>query len=368
MLFYNLGELKMISFLKLDVLVRVVLMTICCILVYPLLVVLIVPLWVYQCLVQIFVKQTNPKISRILTGVSGVLAGRDPYSNPIMTLCPCCYFDCKLDLDHVIKTVNEKWINTPYYPELKQRLVYKFGFHFWENVDDFKVENHVRYLYPDNPDKIIRKSEVRGQELENVVMKSFDKRYSPWEIILIPNVFDPNNLEVRSALYFNMNHCLMDGQSIMHLFEAAGTTPHEHPTAKTFLAKENKNRLSRNLVYLLKFLELVFTGPYHAIQLLLSNDKNNFLEQTLSQSDRNKQEILIKSDNEPWRIKMDNLKALRQKHHVGMSALITTLVICGVIKFIRRKCNDGFAKLPDNFVLQMVSPLPGHPKKLVNHW
>lgn len=90
----------------------------------------------------------DPKIRQSLEGINATFAGHDPYHDPLIVLMPYFSISSQLDVPTVVKVLKEKVIEPNFYPELSQRIVRKYLYHFWCEVENFKVENHVRYLQP----------------------------------------------------------------------------------------------------------------------------------------------------------------------------------------------------------------------------
>lgn len=345
----------------------VLLCTISASIVYPILFLVGIPVLIYYWLVQKFLLIFDPKCGEIFSGLSALVAGTDPFKKPFAVLCPYYLFSDKVDRKRVIQVLDEKIIKPNIYPELKQRLIRKFGYHVWQNYDSFSLENHVRYLYPDFPNKPVLKSELRGLVCEEVILAGFDKRFSPWKIVIVPNLFDPENPHVKSALLFHVNHGLMDGLSIAKFLQKTGK-PWDWPLAQTFSAKAKENCGSNYLDKIFKLAELLLTGPYYAIKFSLSEDDNDFLTKALSTADLNNLENPVRKIGDFRYINFDQVKSIRSRLNVGTSSILTTVIAEGVAKYMKRKCQNGFSKLPKSFIVLMVIPLPGHPDKLANRW
>lgn len=131
----------------------------------------------------------------------------------------------KLDVPTVVKVLQEKVIAPKIYPELTQRIIRKYGYHFWRSVDNFKVENHVRYLNPECPNMPVTRTELRDMLTNKVGKLPFDSTKSPWEILVVSNMIDDRDPEVKSVFILRVNHCLMDGYSIANFLNKVEFKP-----------------------------------------------------------------------------------------------------------------------------------------------
>lgn len=172
--------------------------------------------------------------------------------------------------------LNKNVLEPNFYPQLKKRIVKIYGYLFWTEEENFNLENHVPYLDPEFPDKPVLKSKLQGKINDNLSSAGFDCQKSPWEIVLVPNVIDPNNPRVKSALFLRVSHCLMDGISIINFIQKTGK-PFSWHAAQVFNQKRNQFNIKTLTTTAIKFIELVWLGPLLAVQTISSNDRSPFL-------------------------------------------------------------------------------------------
>jgi len=160
----------------------------------------------------------NPKFGNTLDGISGGIAGQNPYLKPELVLIPYITLADKLDVPKVVEIIKEKIIKPGLYPELTQKIVRKYGYHFWHSVDNFKVEDYVHYLKPDCPNMPVTRQELRKLANGKLARLPFDPEKSPWEIMIVPHYLCDRDPEAKSVLIMKINHCLMDGYAIINFF------------------------------------------------------------------------------------------------------------------------------------------------------
>lgn len=284
--------------------------------------------WIYK---QWAVKQAqkDPKIGNVLNGIDGVLAGQDPYLDPLIVLMPYYSLAGKLDVPTVVKVLKEKVIEPKLYPELTQRIVRKYGYHFWYSVDNFQAENHVRYIEPKCPNMPITRTELRdmlGNKLGNL---PFDSTKSPWEILVVSNILDDKDPEVKSVFILRVNHCLMDGYSIANFLKNLAVKPW------TMLGGETPDKRPKTTFQPLeayKFVKLLFLGPYHYLKMFVfTNDSHRFIKNTCKSDFKQ----IYNSQCTPA-IHGSTLKAVKNGYGVTLSSLITTLWAHGTWKSMKR--------------------------------
>lgn len=337
------------------------------VLLYPILLLIIVPVLIYRHVISVFARNEDPKLGPILTGMDALLAGYDPYEKPLVVLGPYIPFNEKLDRNHIIKVIQEKVINPRIYPNLTQKVVRKYGYNFWRDEDNFKVEDHVRYFDQEDPEKPITLGEFRVWAMENLSKMTFDQNKSPWEWILIPNLIDTNNPSVKSLAMMRINHCLMDGYSEILFSQKISTNPGNWtiPGQDFNSSSKHSKSLKQKLVDTLYFFVLVLTGPYHAIvELFFTNDNNEILETALQKSRESNETAWRIKEEEPRQVPKERLKALKQFHGVSMTALITTLVAMATGKYLQKR----FGHCPKKMYMLSSFPLPDHPDAMCNHW
>lgn len=322
---------------------------------YPFLLFILIPTCWYREVVKYYV-QKDPRIGQILEGINGVFAGHDPYINPLVVLVPYYPLAGKLDIPQVIKALTENIIKPGKFPELTQKIVRKFGYHFWYSIkDSFKVEDHVRYLKPECPNMPLTREELRNLTANKLGRLPFDPNRSPWEILVVPNYIDDRDPEVRSVVIQRVSHCLMDGYSIVNFMQSCASKPWK------MFGDDCLNKNQSKFEKLFECALLLCTGPYHFLKMFVfSNDRNDFV----------KNGCTIDND-EIWlsqctpSVSAKRLKSVKNLHGVSMSSLITTLIAQATYNCMK---SSGMP-LNTNRIHGMLSfPLPGHPGTLTNHW
>ncbi len=244
---------------------------------YPILFFVLLNYWIYKQLAR-RLAQKDSKTGEILEGLDGTLAGQEPYLDPLVVLMPYGYLANKLDLQTVLKFVQEKIIASKLYPQLTQKIVRKYGYHFWHSVDNFKLENHVRYLKPDCPNMPVTITELRDEVGNKLGNLPFDSTKSPWEILVVPNLIDDRDPEVKSVFILRVHHCLMDGLSIANFFQKLASKPWQMLGG---VKVEEKPISPHKLVEVYKFVMLLFLGPYYFLKMFVfSNDNHQFVQNT----------------------------------------------------------------------------------------
>lgn len=337
------------------------------ILVYPLLSFVLTPVLIYRYIISSIVQWWNPKYGPVLSGMDAVLACPEPYNTPLVIMSPYFPVSKKIkDKNQILQFLDHQIIKSNLFPNLKQRIVKKFGYFFWYNVDNFNLEDHVRYLHAERPDTPVTRNEIRHLCGHVLGRMSFDPSRSPWELILIPNFFDQNNPHLKSCIILRVNHCLMDGYSMLKFLQRGALSPWK-------ASVEYKMKSSRQNSWWENFMAIstiLFTGPFHAINMLfLQNDKNPFLKDLLAENitkykDGNAWSAL---ESDPRKIDGETLKNIRSKYGVTVSSVLLALVVDGVIKFMRKRKGSMKGGLPKQIYLQSTFPVP-HPDAMSNYW
>lgn len=210
--------------------------------VYPNFIIFLFPCWIYRCLVTHFL-QKNPKFGRLLTEIDRSGAGQNPYSNPEAVLITSYYFSDKINVSKVVKGLREKIIEPGTYPELRQKIIQKYGCHFWYNVENFKVEDHVRNLNTESPNMPVTSKQIRNLANGKLLRLPFDPERSPWEFIVVENYMDKENSELKSAVMLRVNHCLMDGYLIYNFMMKTADKPWKSLPSQNHEKRDFKTKL-----------------------------------------------------------------------------------------------------------------------------
>lgn len=334
--------------------------------VYPLVPLFFIPISIYRQVVKLLVQWWDPNYGPMLDGMDALQANPDPYGNPLIVLCP--YFPVHQKIENkkqILEYLNDKVIKPNLYPNLKQKIVKKFGYLFWYNVDNFNLEEHVRYLHPECPEKPMTHKEVRKATTYTLGRGQFDSNRSPWELVIVPNYFDENKPHLKSCILLRVNHCLMDGYSMLKFMQSGAKVPW-----KATVEKKMKEVESSSWENLKKMFLVVATGPYHVINMMFfQNDKNEFLNDLLSKNKDTytKGEVWNVKEETPKRVTKERLKIVRDKYNVGLNSLLVSLVVDGVIRFIRKRESSMKGGVPNNIFLTMAAPIP-HPNVMSNYW
>lgn len=323
---------------------------------YPFLFVIFCTCWIYKRW-AVKMAQKDPKVGNILEGIDAVFAGHDPYNDPESVLMPLHSLAGKLDVPTVVKILKEKVIKPKLYPELTQRIVQKYGYYFWYAVDNFKVENHVRYIKPECPNMPITRTQLRDIVANQLGNLPFDSTKSPWEILVVPNMIDDRDPETKSVFILRVNHCLMDGYSIVNFTKKLAFKPWKMLAGEQLEEKQNK---MNTLVEIYKFVMLLFTGPYHLLKMFaFSNDHHQFVQNTM----KPEFEEIYNSQCTPL-ISAKRLKSVKNAYGVGMSSLLATLGSQATWKSVKRSGTPVSSTIHGIFSV----PLPGHKDILSNQW
>lgn len=323
---------------------------------YPILFITLLTCWLNKKL-AVKLAQKDPKVCHILEGINGILAGQDPYTDPLVVIVPYMYLANNLDIHTVVKFLKEKVIEPKLYPQLTQRIVRRYGYHFWYSVDDFKVENHVHYLKPECPNMAVTRTELRDAVSNSSENVSFDPSKSPWEVLVVPTMIDDRDPEVKSVFILRVNHCLMDGFSVINFMEKVALEPWKMRSGDKLGEKPKK---TNKIIQIYKFLMLLFLGPYHFFKMFtFSNDTHKFVRNTF----KSDFEEIYNSQCTP-EIPDSRLKSVKNDYGVSMSSLIVTLLSHAIGKYMKR----GGSPMPSTIHGLLSFPLPGHDDVLTNHW
>lgn len=329
--------------------------------IYPILFTIYVPILVYRLVVQYLVKKWDPKIFKMISGLSAVLVGQNPYSKPEFVLLAAFPLKSKVDRNQVIKVIHTKLLKYNQFPELSQKIVRKLGYNFWCKTDrKISAESHVRFLNSKCPEMPMTRNSALQHASRNLLIEQFPSDRSPWEIILVPNVFDETDPTNRSLVILRVHHCLMDGFSIIAFLKKCAVKPWKQ--YKTF---QNIDRSKTSKWHnLLQMIELIITGPYLVLQqVLLSNDNSEFIKMVFSKQQQNKAMSIFVGKESP-RISMERFQNVKKLHGVNVSSIMITMGMEAIAKFIRKR----FDQVEKNMFLQMSHPVTAHPGGMTNHW
>lgn len=316
----------------------------------------------YRFIVSKIARHFDPKLGKMVSSLGSIFAAHDIYGNSY-TNNIALHVVGKIDRLHVIRAF-ENLLETsvtssgePLYPEMTQKVVTKFGYKFWKNVDNFQMDSHITYLNPENPDAPVTDSELR-EVIARFGKTPLNSQRSPWQIFVVRNLSSSTNPAVKSAFIMRLHHVMFDGNSILNVF--GRLTDNEltlaGPKADQLKNQATKNPILKWLQAILKPVVVCIRGPYELIGQIMMYD-NNQLSKTSRENFKN---VMRFYECEP--IPMEELKAIKNFYGVSLTALHTTLVIRGLKKFMESK-NINEEKVHMTFPL----PVLNHPDKLRNY-
>lgn len=337
-----------------------VLMTLCIILLYPILFAFFLPILFYRYVVT-RLAHLDPKVGKIVSGLGAIYLAHTPYTKPVTTIITYFTLTSKPEIDQVVRIFNERIFSKKLetegryvYPELAQKIVPKYGYNFFHTVDDFDIRNHVRYLNPDDPEKLVTRTEITTEVMRDLGRLPFNPNQSPWETIVIPNLIDEGDRTVKGMLLFRCHHGLLDGFSFLKVMRKLGVREWKGETGFTLPP-------SSFLEKCVQFLLVLLTGPYHLLNMsLFSGDRNEWVIRCIEEYTGS---IRLKLGNP---IPVERLKRVKNHFGVSLSSVIIGIMVGGVTKLMKKQRRDY---CPSKIYVTMSYPFPGHPDdRLDNHW
>ncbi|CAL8112309.1 unnamed protein product [Orchesella dallaii] len=328
---------------------------------YPVATLVIIPLLAYRRIIENFAKKVDPKFSSILNGLDAVLSAHTPYSNPTAVFLPIFYLKSQLDKSQLITDFNEKLmqLRNPdgkfIYAKYRQKIVSKFGYHFWVNVDDFNLNDHIRFFNESCPEQVVKEEDLIPLSWE-LSRRPFNPSGSPWEFLLIPRFEHNGDPSIKSLLIMRYHHCLCDGFSCLKSFERLGINPW-----KTLGVGSHQVKKRRQLIPTLRFL---VGAPYEALNtILFTDDDNEWIQKVVKEPTGllvSQQSVIFLKD-----LKNISLSFPREEKISISSIMITIIAEASVRAMARRNVKGNMNKLH----LILPWPLPNHPGEgLYNHW
>ncbi|CAL8112301.1 unnamed protein product [Orchesella dallaii] len=328
---------------------------------YPVATLVIIPLLAYRRIIEYFAKKADPKFSSIQKGLDAILSAHTPYSSPTAVFLPTFYLKSQLDKSQLINYFDEKLmqLRNPdgkfIYEKFRQKIVSKFGFHFWVNVDDFNLNDHIRFFNESSPEQVVKEEDLIPLSRE-LSRRPFNPSGSPWEFLLIPRFEHNGDPSIKSLLIMRYHHCLCDGFSFVKVFERLGFIPW-----KTLGVAGQQPKKRRQLMPTLCFL---VGAPYEALNtFLFTNDDNEWIQKVVKEPTRlvvcNQARIFLKD------LKNISLSFPRGEKISISSILATIIAEASVRAMARRNVKGNMNKVH----LILPWPLPNHPGEgLYNHW
>ncbi len=331
-------------------------------LIYPIVLLIFIPISIYRAVINYLAKKWNPKVCQMISGLSAVMVSGNPYTKPEFVIMAAFPLKSKVDRDQVIDVINKQILTSNQFRELSQRIVQRFGYNFWCKTNRIiTAEDHVHYLNPKCPDEPLTRSQILGLEAQKIARHPFSSDRSPWDITLVPNLFDEVDSSNKSLVILRSHHCLMDGLSVRNFLKAAAVKPWK----ESKISQTNDKQIISKWQVLQKLLVLFTTGPYHMIrQALFSNDNSDFMKMVLLDQQKKPDQQVFKCKDPRPRISMDRLKNVRMLHNANVTSILITLAMGATTQFIKKR----WGKVERNMYLQMAFPIAGHPGKPTNHW
>ncbi len=328
-------------------------------LIYPITLAIFIPILLYRSILIYLVKKWDPKVCQIMSGMSALIVGGNPYNKPDFVLMTAFPLKSQVDRRQVIDIINKQILTSSQFPELSQRIVKKFGYYFWyKTAKTISAADHVHYLNPKCQNEPVSRSHLLEVEGQKIARQPMPDDRSPWEIILIPNLIDELDPSNKSLAILKTHHCLMDGYAIKNFMKKAAVKPWKEEKHLAQIQKTSKWKRLQTLLVLLA------TGPYHLInQAIFNNDNSDFMRMVFLDQQKRQDRQFLKGKGS-FRISMERLKNITRLHNANISSIIITLVMGATAQFIKKR----LGKLERNMFLQMSYPVPGHPGKPTNHW
>ncbi|CAL8129086.1 unnamed protein product [Orchesella dallaii] len=301
---------------------------------WPLFFIFISPFLVYRFLVSKVAHFLDPNLGSMIRGISSLMSAHTPYSRPFNIVVLAIYLDNPIEKTRLVSLVNERIFEKGMYPELKQEIITRFGFHFWRNLEpsDFSLNNHIR-LYNGKEENSENGNENNAEISQAEVLQfvgylsklPFQPKRSPWEAIIINNYRDPSKPSAKSVIIFRAHHCFIDAYSIINILRklvsfAPKMSVEPIQTPKLGLGK----RFLLSLSYIVSY-------PHELFKYGLNGDVNPWVEPS-AKSASGKVNVY-----ESAPIEIAKLKALKNSLGVSMTCLLNTIFIGGVQGLMKTK-------------------------------
>jgi len=330
---------------------------------YPLIVIIFTPIWILRNMIEAIVTKLYPSFGSMLKGLTAILAAHSTYSKPTSVLITMPHLKDAIDLKTLTSKFNENAVQIRnrdgnlIYPELKQKIVRKFGYNFWYNTSNFDLSNHIKYLNQREPERIITQSEM--QELKaQFGTTGFHPDRSPWEVLLVPRYEHETDPTIKCLIIARFHHCLADGQSLIKLMERLGVKNWKEPK----LLPKNENKWKFFPKFIATLLRLLLEGPYTFWNIVLFNNDDNQWIKTVMKNPLNVSES---QDTDPIHITI--LKKIKEtsKHKLNVASIIIGLVAQAIHRGLERNDAKGTG---DKIHFTLPWPRANHPGGLCNHW
>jgi len=355
----------------------------------PIFLLLMTPLYLYRLFVILAQKLLKPELVEIVS-TRDALVGLDNASSQLecmITLLLIMKGDP--DMNKILEVFKNEVINGKNskgelcYQKLKNYYDTWLGFTFWKKEENFQLENHVHEINLSEYDFMKENNNGKDGVTEEQLMKMLGARatkcfppgISPWEALIVrnykkapPNLhqdYKPNipitpvekfgEKDCEFALVLRIHHAMGDGYSIMKLVMSNLCIG-----ALDRIPKPPARQLSIFTV-ILNYMAIFFLTPYyHFLQFVLHVDKTMW---HLPSNKLEKQWQFAVTE----RISFAAIKEISKNQEVCVTATLVAGLAGGVHNFLK---NKGLGN-KNNSKMRAMSPMPwkGHPvETLVNHW
>lgn len=199
----------------LEIILTDLIMIMLCPIILPLVFLNIVLRWTFT----IYHRIRNQGKIRLMRGEDAFWASESPANPGNFTSMYIIQGDC--DLSKIRSKLSTSWVEAkdpkgrPLFSKLKLRAVKKSGYFAWEDHDNFDINEHIRFLHPENPKKVTGEDQL-FEEIREIYDITLASDKPQWEILIVPN-YVYNNPELREmkhyAIIFRIHHSIMDGLS-----------------------------------------------------------------------------------------------------------------------------------------------------------
>lgn len=325
---------------------------------YLFLITVFLPFALYRYFIRKFVHWHDPTLGPMLSGPDALFCGPHPYSKPVNVMLPSIPLKQKVDRVTIVNFIESKLSAINDYPNLKQRIVKKYGYYFWKDVEKFSVADYVTHFNESDPEKPVTTSEFRQWAIKNAEKVTFNPNRSPWQFLLIENYVESDDPQVKSLAILKVNHCLMDGYSLAKFMQLLAKKPWRIHQEHSFTANFNESWIDK----LKKFFIFAIALPYESpLFLRRVKDENDIWDKPLRLNDN--QSIWHATRENPRPLSLIRLKAVKAHYNVSMASLILTLTSVAIAKHFKKQ----FGKLPEKMSTPCVIPAPQHPNAMENH-
>ncbi|XP_035707428.1 uncharacterized protein LOC118435455 isoform X1 [Folsomia candida] len=249
-----------------------------------------------------------------------------------------------------------------------------WGYLFWAEVDNFRMENQVHFIYHNKMDY-----ENVSQFVEEIIRRPFIKSEPLWEIFVVTacseNASKEERLSTECFLIFRTHHLLLDGMSLIKLWNSADLVGESDtgessafekiPPPPVMFPYGTSNSLEsggNNLKSFLAKLKVIVLTPFLGNKYLLTPEDRNILTNN------------YKKFSGPWYcsgVNRIHVTPYRQPlRDLGFS--LTHALLVGYGRGIKKFISENYdtSCVPKNVSIMGSVPRPNYPvdEALTNHW